>query len=194
MIPIYFTSDLHWGHAKMATLRGFETPAQMNEKLIENWNAKVPKNAEVYVLGDFSFMGAIATREIIGRLNGRIALVPGNHDSGMNAGTLSLFDRVLPPLKNIKVNRHLEDGTEVVQHLVLCHFPLLVWDKGHYGAWHLHGHCHGRAQYPNPNARIVDVGIDGPRSGLSPLSFDDIAGIMKGRGFKPLDQHEEPAS
>lgn len=33
--------------------RGFESVEQMNEYMIEKWNAKINKNDEVIILGDF---------------------------------------------------------------------------------------------------------------------------------------------
>lgn len=52
----------------------------MNQKLIENWNSKVPENGIIFHLGDFLFGGSGLFYEIISQLNGRIYLCAGNHD------------------------------------------------------------------------------------------------------------------
>lgn len=56
-----------------------ERAAEMDEALVERWNATVPEQgATVYVLGD------VAMKEkhlaILDRLNGKKKLIPGNHD------------------------------------------------------------------------------------------------------------------
>ena len=51
----YYTADLHLGHANIIKLcdRPFETVEQMDEVLIENWNAKVHRDDVVYIVGGF---------------------------------------------------------------------------------------------------------------------------------------------
>lgn len=43
---IYYTADLHLGHANIMKLSGrpFESVEEMNEALVNNWNAVVSKN------------------------------------------------------------------------------------------------------------------------------------------------------
>lgn len=80
---IFFTSDLHFGHAKCIEYcsRPFADVAEMTEKLITNWNRIVRPNDLVYVLGDFSmYLTKVQLREIMERLNGTKVLVIGNHD------------------------------------------------------------------------------------------------------------------
>ena len=52
---VFFTSDLHLGHANVITYdnRPFSSVEEMDEELIRRWNAKVGKGDVVYVLGDF---------------------------------------------------------------------------------------------------------------------------------------------
>jgi calcineurin-like phosphoesterase family protein len=184
----FFTSDTHWGHGKIAAHRGFDSSLQMNHVLIERWNAKVRPDDVVYHLGDFSFMGAEKTRDIIKSLHGKIILIPGNHDKGLNNQTKTFFHSVEPPIRNVKVPVNRTDGENDVYRMVLSHFPLLVWDRCHYGSWHLHGHSHGHLKFPNPNARIMDVGIDASPD-MTPFSFEEVATYMQGRDHKPFDQH-----
>ena len=60
--------------------RGFESVEQMNEYMIEKWNAKINKNDEVIILGDFSWGNARQTQEVLDRLKGRLYMIKGNHD------------------------------------------------------------------------------------------------------------------
>ena len=54
---IFFTSDLHLGHANIIRLcnRPFSNVEEMDETIINNWNSVVTDNDDVYILGDFSY-------------------------------------------------------------------------------------------------------------------------------------------
>ncbi len=71
--------------------------------------------------------------------------------------------------------------------ICLFHYPIGSWDKVHHGSWCLHGHCHG--SYTHGRGKILDVGIDGPISNLTPLSLDEIAAYMKTREVFVTDHH-----
>ena len=53
----FFTGDTHFSHRNVINYcnRPFETAAEMNEKLIENWNKVVTKSDIVYHVGDVAF-------------------------------------------------------------------------------------------------------------------------------------------
>lgn len=54
---IYFTSDLHLGHANSIefTNRPFSNVDEMNETLVRNINDIVSKKDELWILGDFAY-------------------------------------------------------------------------------------------------------------------------------------------
>lgn len=187
---VFFTADLHFCHKKMSETRGYGSMEAMHEAMIADWNARVRPDDEVYVLGDVSFAGGRRTVELLEELRGRLHLVRGNHDKGMNKSTEAYFLTV-SDLKTVKV----VDGADV-QRIVCCHFPMLSWDMAHYGAWHLHGHSHGSAKYPYPDAKILDVGVDAinPLTGLRfgrPVSYSEVKSIMTKRKTKVADYHQE---
>jgi len=65
--------------------------------------------------------------------------------------------------------------------IVLSHYPYARWDRMHYGAWHLHAHCHGRYQF---QGKILDVGVDNAYGILGeyrPFSVNEIVEHMAGR-------------
>lgn len=80
---IYFTSDLHFGHAKAIRYckRPFASLEEMDRSLIDNWNSVVSKEDTVYVVGDFSFYNKAKTKAIVEQLNGTKVLILGNHDN-----------------------------------------------------------------------------------------------------------------
>ena len=80
-----FWSDPHFGHAKVIEYdeRPFITVEEMNEALIENYNAVVGPNDTCLWGGDCFFYreeDMHRARMIMNRLNGRKLLVLGNHD------------------------------------------------------------------------------------------------------------------
>lgn len=81
-MKFFLTSDTHFGHANIIRLsnRPFDSVEQMNEAMVENWNAVVGNEDAVFHLGD-AVMGKFEENvKILGRLNGIKFLVPGNHD------------------------------------------------------------------------------------------------------------------
>ena len=60
------------------------------------------------------------------------------------------------------------------QVIVLCHYALRVWDRAHYGSWHLYGHSHG--QLPSLGLSL-DVGVD--CHGYRPLNLVEVGDRMR---------------
>lgn len=91
---IYFSSDLHLQHAKIIEYcnRPFKDTQEMDEMIIHNWNNKVQQGDIVFVNGDFCMGKRDKIPNFLSRLNGKIYLVPGNHD---NKKTLHYFPNVL---------------------------------------------------------------------------------------------------
>lgn len=80
----FLTSDQHFGHERMAGVFGREYEGrveEMNAMMIERWNSMISPGDTVLHLGDFAMGTRAETLPIAGRLNGRILLMPGNHDS-----------------------------------------------------------------------------------------------------------------
>jgi len=174
----FFTSDTHFGHRLMARERGFDGDIDaMDKVLIKNWNAVVKQNDVVYHLGDFSFRKRGETLGILHQLNGRIRFIRGNHDGVVKGEVLSCFEWQ----KSYYVAKAPDNGK-----IILAHFPFEVWDKSHYGSWHLHGHCHGSLRTTRDIKRI-DVGVD--TNDLKPYSMEEIEAIMAKRGYEAVDHH-----
>lgn len=181
MSKTFFTSDTHFGHKGILKHcnRPFETIEEHDQALIKNWNAVVDPKDVVYHLGDISFLSYNKTKEILKQLNGKIFLIKGNHDSNRY-------------LERLFVDGLIEDWCDYLeieiqsQKIVLCHFPLAVWNNAHHGAWHLHGHCHGTLREHRPLR--FDVGVDNTAD-LIPLAFDFLKLWMAAEEYKPLDHH-----
>ena len=171
---IYFTSDTHFSHSKIIGFcnRPFEDVEQMNETMIERWNNVVGENDIVFHLGDFCLGGSTEWNRILDRLNGKIYLVLGNHDSkNLRPSVESRFAGIEWGMC-IKV----EDYT-----IYLNHYPFLCFDGGYQeNVWQLFGHVHTRVDSTGLDAERLqhlyptqlDVGVD--NNDFTPLSFAEV--------------------
>lgn len=180
---IYFLSDTHFFHKGVIgySKRPYSSVEEMNEALISNWNAVVPRNGHVFHLGDFSFGRRVDTEEILRRLNGTKYLILGNHDSSMNR-----FKKYFCWIKDYYELTVV--GFTHQQKIVLFHYPIGSWNKCHWGSWQLHGHCHGN--FMHHHGRQIDVGVDA-LPGYRPYSYREIAEIMSKKDFEAVDHHHE---
>ena len=191
-MTIHFTSDLHFGHKAMAAHRGFGTDVEgMDNALRHGWNHRVSPDDTTYVLGDLSFHKLEQTSRLLRGLNGKIIVVPGNHDNPKMLEALEKRGLIetARQLLEVKFVRQVAGKSEA-HHFVLCHYPILQWNRRHYGAIHLHGHSHGSCRYPggeNPG-RVMDVGVDA--IGMIPLSLGGVFDIMLQREATSADHHK----
>lgn len=179
MEKIWFTSDCHFGHKSIMkfcpeTRMNITDVDELNEKMIEIWNNTVGPNDKVYILGDFSFMNAAKTEEVLKRLKGKKFLIKGNHDHWVNSHLTSYFEAIYD-YKKITI-----DGKRVI----LFHYPIVEFENMHHGAYHFHGHTHGNYFHPG---RGFDVGIDNrPQKDMGLWSWDELVPIMEA---KPILSH-----
>lgn len=121
--------------------RGFASCEEMHEYMIEKWNRKVRAQDEVVILGDVSMERGKPTSELLSRLNGRLYLVVGNHDSYLKDRR---FDT--SRFEWIKDYAVLHDNKKKI---VLCHYPIMCYDgqyrrdsDGNPKTYMLYGHVH----------------------------------------------------
>ena len=180
----HFTADTHFFHKLMLRYRlGLTDVDAMHEKMIHNWNAGIKRDDYVFHLGDVTFGNPTKTREILDRLNGQIFLIKGNHDH-LKDSVLGRFEWV-KDIYEAKVEDL--DAPEGYQRIVMCHFPMYSWHRMGYGAWMLHGHCHGNLK--GAVGKIMDVGVDNTIS-LSPFSYADVKRNMGMVDIATVDHHD----
>mgnify|MGYP000225674428 CR=1 FL=1 len=159
----------------MLEFRQFDSVEQMNSELVAKWNSIVGGNDTVFILGDVSFADKNTTVELLSRLRGNIHLIAGNHDK--QTRRLDIFQSV-------------QDYAEITvndQFIVMSHYPLLTWNKSHYGSWNLHGHSHGNINDMNKDTTRIDVGVDS--FDYKPVPFTLLKEIMDKREYKAVDHH-----
>jgi len=121
----WFIGDLHFGHEKVAGLRGFESVAEHDLSIMRRWEKQVQDGDLVHILGDLSSggrAGELHALQLLYILPGRKRLVAGNHDSVASIHrTLSphvdrfnsVFERV-GDFARVKINQ---------QEVMLSHYP-----------------------------------------------------------------------
>ena len=183
---LWLTSDSHFSHAKMMTfdvptedpcgpdcnaacriyrqhtrkLRTFSSVEEMDETLVNRWNAVVKPSDHVWHLGDVALKKPHLA--IVRRLNGHKRLVPGNHD---------IFD----------VRDYIKAGFEKIAGMrifdgynILCtHIPVHPGSKARFRA-NVHGHTH--------NASLADpwyVNVSVEVTDYTPVALETIMARLK---------------
>lgn len=181
----FFTSDTHFGHNNIIkyTQRPFANSREMDEAMIARWNEAVDERDTIYHLGDFSLSDAKFVEHIFPRLNGRIKVL-GNHwhhdkrwiPQGFGktrfVSASEIPVEILPPIVVLSFKHIRNKGRPQV--IVLCHYAMAKWDRGHHGSWHLYGHSHGA--YSN-GGLSMDVGVD--CNDFRPFSLEEVTERMQ---------------
>ena len=160
---IFYAADTHFSYEPLVESRGFSSAAQMDEKLIENWNSVVTDDDTVYLVGDIGYNGGFVPCEILSRLKGRKHLIRGNHDTCYEDAQLlyRYFESVTDFLE-------IEDGDT---HILLCHYPLLYNKRGYM----VHGHLHNSDQFYDilkDLPRMLNAGVD--VNGMKPVTLAEL--------------------
>ena len=133
---IYYISDLHIGHKNCLRFdeRPFTDVQEMEKEMIRQWNQKVKTADDVYILGDVFFRYKDRYADFLRQLHGKLHLITGNHDYPLlkDQEAMSCFADV------DKIRMITDNG----RYVVLCHYPIISWDKKHYGSYHVYGHVH----------------------------------------------------
>lgn len=84
MSATWFVADLHFGHERVANIRGFEDDEKHDIAVTESWTKVVRPQDKVYILGDISGGSRYGEEQalyLLGDLPGEKHLIAGNHDS-----------------------------------------------------------------------------------------------------------------
>ena len=170
---IYYTSDLHLGHANAITLndRPFGDVTEMDDALIANWNKRVKRDDTVYIVGDLVWQ-SVDPLPYLARLGGKKHLIVGNHDKWVRKAEAAAFFEEIVPYAEVSFDNHP---------ITLCHYPMLEWKNSRKEGssrlgYLIHGHIHNtvkplyRVLFEMPNA--LNAGVD--INGFSPVSFDEL--------------------
>ena len=115
----YYIGDLHFGHANVIGFdnRPFSDVDEMDRGLIENWNSRITKNDQVYILGDVAFHNEKPYSWYLSQLKGQKHLIVGNHDGKLlkDSEALGYF---------VSVDHYLELADEG-KRIILCPYTCI---------------------------------------------------------------------
>ena len=159
MSKIFFTSDTHFNHDRefVYSPRGFKTIQEMNGTLVKNWNETVGNDDDIYVLGDF-FLGTDFNyiQEVLNKLNGRIHLVTGNHDTPSKITEYTSWNNIVEIADALRIRYKKRE-------FFLCHYPVLTAsleqnpDKA---VINLFGHTHSKDKFYEDRPYMYNVAVD----------------------------------
>lgn len=176
----YFCADLHADRGGHSVLRRpFSNAYEMTSYLVDGINRRVGRNDELIIAGDFAFSWketAFWRQKIRCR---RCFITRGNHDIKLRQ------------LKKIFGDSYAENLLETrIKNLdiVVCHYPMLYWNRSHYNWGMLHGHLHDQRTDTYmallPEIRLLDVAFESAKRHLGdfiPFNEDEIYDILMSR-------------
>lgn len=147
-MKIWFSSDTHFDHQNILRScdRPFSNAKEMNDAIIARHNERVSSGDRVYHLGDFC-MSRDPKRwaQHLWRLNGQIYLIRGNHDNEKTIRNLIQIPGIEKKLVWVKDYYKLTVQDKTLPgkkcFVVLSHYAMRTWEKSHWGAFQLYGHC-----------------------------------------------------
>ena len=171
---VYITSDLHFNHSKefLYEPRGFSSPEEHDEGIINNWNEAVNARDLVYVLGD---IGMTSNHEYIAdcvnRLNGRIIWIRGNHDTDKKV------EYIMAHCPNVVSVSYAEMLQYRKYSFFLSHYPAAVGnyddEEKHNKFYSLCGHSHTKNKWQDFNTmKSYHVELDAHNN--YPVRIDEI--------------------
>ncbi len=188
------TNDTSWrtelGEVPLEQVRPFKDQFEMSEVLIENINKKVPEDALLIHLGDWSFGGIENIYNFRKQIKCKnIINVRGNHDQHIGEDKFITLD--------VENDIDFPDGKMLYQvdwcfhsihdilkfkykknHFVCSHFPFLIWENMSKDWINLHGHLHNKGEGRFLSYNQMDVGVDGNAS-FEPYSIDEVLHLIQ---------------
>ena len=158
---IWITSDTHFGHEAFLTfrtpegekIRDFASVREMDDCMIENWNATVKQGDKVYHLGDVVMRKQFL--RLIPYLKGKLRLIRGNHD-------------IFPTKAYLDAGFEEIYGVRVLDQIIMSHFPLRD-DSIERFKGNVHGHVH---EQDSPSSKHFNACVE--RHNYTPVHFDVI--------------------
>lgn len=172
-----FYSDPHFGHARVIEYsnRPFADVREMNDRMIDLYNATVGHDDVVLWLGDCFLMRFEEAEEIMRELRGKKVLVRGNHDRSARRmaalGFAAVVDELALDLNGVPARA--------------CHYPYRRSDTSsdvhrperRKGEVLLHGHTH-LPQKVRGGMPEIHCGVDA--WDYRPATFEEVAAIARG--------------
>lgn len=188
----YYTADLHLGHDRVATLRGFRTTQQHDDTIINNLVTTTSPGDTIWVVGDVighSSSEDYALSTIMANVPDRtLHLIAGNHDpvhpnSSKSHKKMSDWLTVFDTVQSQAVAK-LNSGRVIVSH-----FPyngdhvrtdgttddrFQQWRVRDLGATIIHGHTHSTEKVSRSIVGTPQICVSVDAWGFHPVSKNDL--------------------
>jgi calcineurin-like phosphoesterase family protein len=143
----WFSSDWHLNHIKTIELsqRPFNSVEEMNDLILFNMFKPLKRGDDFYFLGDLSWDKKLIELiyEMAAKKKIRFHWILGNHDKKIIKqfiGKIKTYNKYNTVNDMLEVKIRNEEGHHVP--VILCHYPMLTWNKSHYNSYLLFGHHH----------------------------------------------------
>lgn len=192
MTTVWLTSDPHWSHRWVSTLRGFESPEAHDLALLESLQSTVDKRDTVFWLGDLT-MGnpdiAIAFTQAIPAASHHLIL--GNHDKAHPkfSDSRRWQKRYFEAFDSVSLHMRIKVGGQPV---LLSHHPYdgegsvrpdleerdTQWRIKDMGLPLVHGHVHStdRITQSKNGTPMLHVGLDA--WDLKPVNIETVRELL----------------
>ena len=178
-MAIYLTSDTHFGHDRefLWGPRGFKSSAEHDEAIIANWNNVVGPEDDVYILGDLMLGDYEYGLSCLRRLNGRLHIIWGNHDTDTRKQAYLELPNVVKNCGWSTVLRYRK------YHFYLSHFPTLTGNLEKESlkqcTLNLFGHTHSKDKFFEDRPYMYNISLDANDN--TPVLLDDVIERMKAK-------------
>lgn len=177
MSRIFVMSDPHFNHNRefIYKARGFNTVEEMNEAIVANINSVVGVDDELHILGDVCLGGGSSemlakNKALIERLNGRIHIILGNHDTPQRIAMYTNCENVYSATEYATMLHYKG------YHFYLSHFPTITGSLEKESlkkcTLNLFGHTHQTTNFYQDMPFVYHVGVDSHN--CYPVLLDDI--------------------
>ena len=183
MSKIFVSSDYHFNHDRefLWKARGFNSVDEMNEAIIANHNSVITDEDDIYILGDICLGGGAPgitdkNQALIERLNGRIHVILGNHDTPAR-------QKMYMMCKNVVDVKYADMIHYRGYHFYLSHFPTITSNLEKETLKQcticLFGHTHQNNNFFMDMPFMYHVGVDSHN--CTPVLLDDAIEDMKAK-------------
>jgi len=213
---IWLGSDIHQFHDKgfLYEPRGCKTRDEHILKIRKGFDRITGENDLIVLMGDLGltceydefieFVGGIKCKDLF--------LIIGNHDNRVKKMMGEQRDWKCDPTaigtKNsiqclgyyseltIQTPSGVPNMRDSKQFIVLCHYPIEIFNHQQHGAWHLCGHSHGNHEGTSLeclDSKRLDVGVENALKYWDEILFNykQLECIMDDKSVATLDHHGE---
>lgn len=162
-------------------VRGFNSIEEMNSTYISNWNSLIDSEDDVYILGDL-MLGDKSNISFLEKLNGRIHIALGNHDTNARQNMYLQLPNVVEMSWAIRLDYRK-------YHFLMTHWPCMTGNLEQeslkHGILNLFGHTHQKDNFFNDMPFMYHVGVDSHNG--TPVLLDDIIEEMHEKARECLE-------